>query len=46
MAVLPYMFCLFSFFQLPEFTADLQALGRLKIDASFFKKFDYGNAAV
>lgn len=32
--------------KLPEFTADLQALGRFKIDASFFKKFDYGHAAV
>ncbi|XP_021836412.2 tyrosyl-DNA phosphodiesterase 1 [Spinacia oleracea] len=32
--------------KLPEFTANFPALGRLKIDASFFKKFNYGNAAV
>lgn len=32
--------------KLPEFTANIPALGRLKIDASFFKKFNYGNAQV
>ncbi|CAO2842603.1 unnamed protein product [Amaranthus hypochondriacus] len=30
----------------PEFSVNFPALGRLKIDYSFFKKFDYGNAAV
>lgn len=33
-------------FQFPEFSVNFPALGRLKIDYSFFKKFDYGNAAV
>ncbi|XP_021766943.1 tyrosyl-DNA phosphodiesterase 1-like isoform X1 [Chenopodium quinoa] len=32
--------------KLPEFTASLPALGRVKINASFFKKFNYENAAV
>lgn len=30
----------------PEVVANLPALGRVKSDASFFKKFNYGNAAV
>ena len=34
------------FTQLPEVVVNLPALGRVKIDASFFKKFNYGNAAV
>ncbi|KAJ8442278.1 hypothetical protein Cgig2_011201 [Carnegiea gigantea] len=32
--------------KLPEVVANLPALGRVKMDASFFKKFNYGNAAV
>ncbi|GAB2298826.1 hypothetical protein Dimus_032903 [Dionaea muscipula] len=32
--------------KLPEFTVDLPSLGSFKINASFFKKFDYGSAVV
>ncbi|GMH07788.1 hypothetical protein Nepgr_009628 [Nepenthes gracilis] len=30
----------------PEFTSNLPSLGSFKINSSFFKKFDYGNAEV
>ncbi|KAL9236902.1 hypothetical protein vseg_011516 [Gypsophila vaccaria] len=32
--------------KLPEFSANLPAVGRVKVDASFFKKFDYEDAVV
>ncbi|PSR98436.1 Tyrosyl-DNA phosphodiesterase [Actinidia chinensis var. chinensis] len=35
-----------SALKLPEFTANLPALYNFKINASFFKKFDYSSAAV
>ena len=30
----------------PEFTASLPGLGNVKINAAFFRKFDYSNATV
>ncbi|KAL8143841.1 hypothetical protein V2J09_016873 [Rumex salicifolius] len=35
-----------SVLKLPEFTANLPTLGSFKINSSFFKKFDYGDAVV